>query len=176
MNPHGARLSHTGAKECATAGKETATAGRCHKKQTATDAKDRAGDKGPVASGVPAEPRQGLGQDGGPVRVAAPLLHIGQVGLVRLAARRPRWVRPVTTGWESAPGAVPGFRHGGITREARPGFMIVGAPEGDPHPRCRLSTFRLAHGTRSDTAAPDGVATTHRPPLALSAALWPFSD
>src|SRR5215813_12355904 len=87
--------------------------------------------KGCVASGVLAEPLQGLCQDGGPVRVAAPLLHIGQVGLVRLAARRPGWVRLVATGRESAPGAVPGFRHGGITREARPRFMIVRAPEGD---------------------------------------------
>src|SRR5215469_6578488 len=128
---------------------------------------------GAVASGVLAEPRQRLGEDGGPVGVAAPLLHIGQVGLVRLAARRPGGVRLIAPGREPAPGAIPGLRHGRVAREARPGFMIVGAPEGDPHPRCRLATLRLAHGASADTAAPNGVATTHRPPLALSAALWP---
>src|SRR5215467_335992 len=118
--------------------------------------------KAAAGSGVLPEPLQRLGQDRRPVRVAAPLLHIGQVSLVGLAARRPGWVGLITPGREPAPGAVPGFRHRRIARETRPGFMIVRTPEGDPHPRCRLASFRLAHGTRADAASPDGVATDRK--------------
>src|SRR5690242_16889072 len=160
MKPQGARLSRPGAEKDTRLGQET---GRLLPTGTCET----------TALSVLPEPLQRLGEDRRPVGVAAPLLHIGQVRLVGLAARRPGRVGLITPGREPAPRAVPRLRHGRIAREAWPGFMIVRTPEGDPHPRRGLASFRLAHGTRPDAASPDGVATTHRPPLALSAALWP---
>lgn len=112
------------------------------------------------ASG-PSDPVERLGQDRGTVGVGAPFLHVRQVRLVGLTARRIRGVGLVPAGRESAPGAVPGLRDRRVRREARPCLMVVRAPERHAYPRRCLAAFRLTHGPRADAAPPDGIATTH---------------
>ena len=75
-----------------------------------------------------AQPLHGLGEDRRAVRVAAALLHVGQVGLVRLDRRcgpagSPRPGRPA-----GRSGAVPQRRHGALGRERMVGLVPVGAP------------------------------------------------
>src|SRR4051794_15021190 len=68
-----------------------------------------------------AECGEGLVEDGLAVGVAAPLLHVGQVGLVGLVPRRRGRGELVLAGREAAAGAVPGLRwlHTGLLGEAR---------------------------------------------------------
>src|SRR5215813_4633543 len=117
-------------------------------------------------SGAPAQAGEGLGEDGGAVGVVAALFHVGEMCLVRLGVRGRRRVRLVLARGETAPRAVPGFRDRGVAGEAWDGLVPVAAPEGDPDPRRGLAALCLAHRTRADPAAADGVATTHCSPLA----------
>ncbi|CAK7285565.1 hypothetical protein SGPA1_31438 [Streptomyces misionensis JCM 4497] len=102
-----------------------------------------------------------LGEDRLAVRVAAPLPHIGEVGLVRLGARRVRGVVPVLAGRKAAARAVPGVGNLRVAGEARLRLVPVGAPEGDAQPRCGLAALGLAHRPRPDPASSDRVATCH---------------
>src|SRR5690606_3522729 len=121
------------------------------------------GDGGAAVAGTTrgAQPLKSLGQDGRAVLVAAPLLHIGQVRLVRLVLRRSGRVGLVLTGRETAAGAVPPLRNGRVTGEAGARDVHVGAPERDPYTWSCLAALGLPHRTGADTAATDRVATTH---------------
>src|SRR5215469_10589252 len=76
-----------------------------------------------------AQALQGLGEDGLAVGVAAPLLHVGEVSLVRLDSRRCRRAGLVLAGREAAPRTLPLVGDGCVGREARPGLVPVRAPE-----------------------------------------------
>src|SRR3569833_3124236 len=123
-------------------------------------------DRGPLV----AELGEGLFEDGLAVGVAAPLLHVREMRLVRLVARRRRGVLRVLAGVESAPGAFPLGRYGDVGRKARPGLVPVRAVERHPHARRGFTTLGLSHRAGTDTAAPNGVATTHGLLLAIPAA------
>src|SRR5215471_18370787 len=112
-----------------------------------------------------AQALQGLGEDGLAVGVAAPLLHVGEVSLVRLDSRRGRRAGLVLAGREAAPWALPLVGDGCVGREARPGLVTVRAPERHPYPGRGLAALRLAHRAGAHPAAAYRVATTHRPPL-----------
>src|SRR3954453_13461348 len=111
-----------------------------------------------------AERVERLLQDGLAVGVAAPLLHVRKVGLVRLVLRRGRRVVGVLTGREPAPGAVPGLRRldPRLLGEAGLGLVPVGAPVGDAEAWSRVAALRLTHRACADTTAADGVTTGHR--------------
>ena len=106
-----------------------------------------------------------LGEDGLAVGVGAPLLHVGQVRLVGLNARRCRRVLLVGTGRVPASRALPGVRNRGIGGKAGPCLMLVRAPERHPDAGRGLATLSLSHRPRANPAAADSVATTHRSPL-----------
>src|SRR6185437_17117624 len=107
--------------------------------------------------------------DGLPVGVRAALLHVGQVGLVGLNARRRRRVRLVLAGREAAPRALPLVGDRGIGRETRPGLVPVGAPERHPHAGRGLTALRLAHRAGAYPATANRITTTHRiPPLRVA--------
>src|SRR3954453_2292788 len=122
-------------------------------------------DGGPLV----AELGEGLFEDGLAVGVATPLLHVREMRLVRLVARGRRGGLGGLAGGETAPGAVPLVRYGDVGREARPGFVPVRAVERHPHARCRFAPLGLSHRAGTDTAAPNGVATTHGLLLAIPA-------
>src|SRR6516162_4958252 len=73
--------------------------------------------KAPTSGGGAAEAGQGLGQDGLAVGVAAALLHVGQMRLVGLNARRRRGLLLVLAGRVAAPGALPGLGYRGVGSE-----------------------------------------------------------
>src|ERR1700730_463861 len=112
-----------------------------------------------------AQAGEGLGQDGLAVGIAAALLHVGEVRLVRLDAGRFRRGMLVLPRGVAAAGALPGVRDRGVGRETGPRLVLVRAPERDPHTWCGLAALGFSHRTRADPAAADGVATTHRSPL-----------
>src|SRR5215469_3345518 len=112
-----------------------------------------------------AQTLQGLGEDGLAVGVAAPLLHVGEVSLVRLDSRRGRRAGLVLAGREAAPRTLPLVGDGCVGREARPGLVTVRAPERHPYPGRGLAALRLAHRAGAHPTAAYRVATTHRPPL-----------
>src|SRR6266702_3407473 len=120
-----------------------------------------------------AQAGQGLGQDGLAVGVAAALLHVGEVRLVGLDARRLRRGMLVLARGVTAAGALPGVGNGGVGREARTRLVLVRAPERNPDARRGLATLGFSHRTRADPAAADGVATTHRSPLEGHRAIKP---
>src|SRR5581483_4047468 len=115
--------------------------------------------------GALADAVEGLFEDGSAVGVAAALLHVSQVRLVRLDPGRGRWVGLVGSGRVAAARALPAVRHGRVRREAGPRLVAVGAPEGDPHPRGSLAPLGLAHRAGAYPAATNGIATAHRSPL-----------
>src|SRR5579872_6834956 len=123
--------------------------------------------------GGAAETGQGFGQDGLTVGVAAAFLHVGEVGLVRLNARRSRGVLLVLAGRVTAPGALPSLGYGSVGGETGPRLVPVGAPERHPNPGRGLAALGLSHGSRADPAAANGVATTHRSPLEGHRAIKP---
>ncbi len=104
-------------------------------------------------------------------RIASPsasraaLLHVGQVGLVRLDAGRGRRGGLVLAGREAAPGALPLVGDRGVGREAGLGLVPVRAPERHPDPGRGLAALRLAHRASAYPASADRVATAHRSPL-----------
>src|SRR5215469_11669688 len=117
-------------------------------------------------SDAAAQALERLGEDRLAIGVAAPLLHVRQVRLVGLSARR-RWrVRLVPAGREAAARALPLVRDGGVSRKAWLGLMTVRAPEGDPDSRGCLATLRLPHGASAHPATAYRIATAHRPLLA----------
>ncbi len=118
-----------------------------------------------VESGRKNQPLQRLGENRLAVGVGAPLLHVGQVGLVGLDPRRGRRVRLVLAGREAAPGTLPLLGDRGVGREARPGLVPVGAPELHPHPGRGLTTLRLAHRASANPATPNRVPAAHITPL-----------
>ena len=117
------------------------------------------------APAAPVQPGEGLLEQGVAVGVAAPLAHVGQVGLVRLGARRRRRVLLVLPGRQAAARAVPVLGDVGVAGEGDPGLVPVRAPEGDPVARRGLAALGLAHRTCSDPGAPNRVATSHERPL-----------
>src|SRR5437868_4298750 len=100
-------------------------------------------------------------EDGLTILVAAALLHVSQVRLVRLSLRRGRRVLRVLARRKPAARAVPGLRDRDIGRETGTGLMPVGAIEGHPDAGGGVAALRLSHRTGPDTAAPNRVATTH---------------
>src|SRR5215469_8528585 len=79
---------------------------------------------------------------------------------------RRRWrVRLVLAGGQATARAVPELGYGRIGGEAGDSLVPVTAPERNADPRCRLAALGLTHGPSPDTAAADGVATTHCSPL-----------
>src|SRR5580693_4355397 len=117
------------------------------------------------SGGGAAEAGQGLGQNRFAVGVAAALLHVREVRLVGLDARRGRGALLILAGRVAAPGALPGLGYGGVGGEARPGLVLVRAPERHPDTRRGLAALGLSHGSRAHPAAANGVTTTHRSPL-----------
>src|SRR6266540_6082038 len=107
------------------------------------------------------QPGQGLFQDGLTLGVGAPLLHVGQVRLVRLVPRRSRRVSAVLAGREAALRAVPAVRHRRVHRERGTYLVPVRTPERHPTAGSGLTAFRFPHRTCSDPRAPDGAATCH---------------
>src|SRR5271165_383 len=120
-----------------------------------------------------AEAGEGLGQDGLAVGVAAALLHVSQVRLVRLDAGRVRRGLLVLARGIAATGALPRVRDRRVRRETRTRLVPVSAPERDPDARRGFAALGLSHRTRADPAAADGVATTHRSPLEGHRAMKP---
>src|SRR5690606_27110305 len=114
------------------------------------------------AVGRLAQPLQSLGEDLPAVLLAATLLHVREVRLVRLVLRRSGRVRPVTPGRKPAAWAVPDLRDGRVAGEGRTDLVLVGAPIRDPYTGCGLAALGLSHGAGADSAATDRVATTHR--------------
>ena len=111
------------------------------------------------------QPGEGLLEQRVAVGVAAPLAHVGQVGLVRLGPRRRRRVLLVLPGRQAAARAVPQLRHVGLGGERHPRLVQVRAPEGDPVAGRGLAALGLTHRTCSDPGTPDRVATCHERPL-----------
>src|SRR5689334_23322460 len=96
--------------------------------------------EGARSSGA-AQAGQGLGQDGLAVGVAAALLHVGEVRLVRLDAGRVWRGLLVLARGVAAARALPGVRNRGVGRKARPRLVLVRAPERDPHTRRGLAAL-----------------------------------
>jgi hypothetical protein len=116
-------------------------------------------------SGGALQASERLGEDGFAVGVAAPLLHVGQVGLVGLNARGGGRVLLIRARRVTTARALPGVGNRGIGREAGPCLVLVRAPERDPDTGRGLAALSLSHRPRANPAAADGVATTHRSPL-----------
>src|SRR5689334_23513109 len=106
---------------------------------------------------------QRLVEDGLAVGLAAALLHVGQVRLVRLDPRCGRRVLLVLSGRQPAAGAVPGLGDAGarLLGEAGPGLVTVGAPVGDEDTGGGVAALGLPHRSGTDTAAPNRVTTGH---------------
>ena len=102
-----------------------------------------------------------------PYPCAVPSRKPGASCKARCAAARGGCARPARRGTRS--GGSPRSRHRGIAGEARPGLVLIRAPEGDPDPGRRLTALRFTHRASPYSASPDCVATTHSSPLATSA-------
>ena len=105
---------------------------------------------------------QGLFEDRLAVGVAAPLLHVGEVRLVRLVPRRRRRVLRVLAGGEPAPGTVPRSGNRDVGRETRPGSRAGSRSRSSPTRAGRgFAALGLSHRAGTDSAASNRVATTH---------------
>src|SRR5690606_32119842 len=104
-----------------------------------------------------------LVEDGHAVLVAASLLHVREVRLVRLVAQRRRRALAVLAGREAAPRAVPGLRSLDVRLrgEARPRLVTVRAPVGHPEARRDLAALGLPERSRPDARPADRVTTCH---------------
>ena len=108
-----------------------------------------------------AQPAERLLEDGRAVGVAAPLLHVREVGLVRLGARRRRGVLVVAPGRQAAARAVPLLGDLRLGGEGRRRDVPVRAEVRDPLARGRLAALGLAHRTGPHPRAADRVAASH---------------
>src|SRR4051812_36649994 len=101
----------------------------------------------PLLAATRLELLQGLIEQGSTVFVAAPLLHVGKVRLVRLVAHGARWRLGLLSCGEAAFGTVPGIRHGCVSGKSRAHLVTVRAKEGDPLTRSRFASLLFAHWT-----------------------------
>ena len=100
-------------------------------------------------------------QDVGRLRVAATLLHVGQVRLVRLDLRCRRRVVGVAARGQPALRTVPGLGDRCVEGEDDLGLVTVGAEVAHPLARRGLTSLGLTHGTGSDPTAADRVLPTY---------------
>src|SRR6185503_4433997 len=106
------------------------------------------------------------------VGVAAPLLHVRQMGLVGLGVWARRRILLVLARGQPAAWAVPHGGREGLGREVVLGVVPVGAPVTDQTTWNRLDSVSggvdPAHRAGSDSGATNGVATCHGLSLLVS--------
>src|SRR5690606_10879968 len=98
--------------------------------------------------------------------VGPALLHVRQVGLVRLVPRYRRGIHRVATGREPTTRAVPRIGDRRIEGKTGTRLVPVRAPVGNALTRRGVTAFGLSHRSGTNPAASNGASTCHgRSPL-----------